>query len=298
MWRLRRYLMLLLAALLVAGAVFLPGQISQWGDQQLLDEPHITQEAEREGFAEAVQLTVAEKLLLMHSGALDSLSLSEEGPAGLYAENVLLSPGGTEVEFYAGKQPDAYQEQNEAAEVLSQAAAQKWSARLAEVQTEVRTLQAMGGLPSLWSADSELEFTGYGQMLYIDRATQLSFQVYSLDLRCAPYSLDLTVDQQSGRILSFSLSWERSEELVWGLRGASGFGTAWRDYWGLDSVGGSWYNEYNRSILEDTVKTLRRDGDYNSNSQIPFTYNGRPLNIPLLNWATGSRGYTLLWNRT
>ena len=53
MWRWRRYLLLLLAALLAAGAVFLPGQLSQWGDQVLLDEPHITREAEREGFAES-----------------------------------------------------------------------------------------------------------------------------------------------------------------------------------------------------------------------------------------------------
>lgn len=294
----RRYLLLLLAALLVGGAVFLPGQLSHWGDRQLLDEPHITQEEEREGFAEAVRLTVAEKLLLMHSGSLDSLSLSDDHPAGLYAENIFISPDGTEATFYIQDREAQAQEQNKAEEALSQAVAQKWSARLAAAQTEVRTLQAMGALPSLWSADSELEFTGYNQLLYIDRATQVSFQVYSVGLRCAPYSLDLTVDQQSGRILSFSLFWERSEELVWGLRGASGFGTAWRDYWGLDSVGGSWYNDYNRSILEDVVKLVRNNGDYNANSQIPFTYNGRTLNIPLVNWASGSRGYTLLWNRT
>ena len=38
----RRYLLLLLAALLAAGAVYLPGKQSQWGDQDLLDETQIT----------------------------------------------------------------------------------------------------------------------------------------------------------------------------------------------------------------------------------------------------------------
>ena len=64
------------------------------------------------------------------------------------------------------------------------------------------------------------------------------------------------------------------------------------------SVGGSWYNEYNRSILEDTVKQVRKNGDYNANGQIPFSYNAQPLNVPLINWAYGGREYyALLWNR-
>lgn len=279
----RRYPLVLLAALLAAGAVFLPGQLSQWGDRVLLDEPHVTREAEREGFAESVQLTVAEKLLLIRSGALDRLYLSGEQSGGIAINAAPL------VEFYA--------EDAEDGEGFDQAAAQMWRERLAAAQAEVRTLQAMGALPALLDADSEIVLSDCGQVLYIDRATQVSFQVYTMGLDCGSFSLNLTVDIQSGRVLSFSLLWRQSEDPVWGLRGASGFGTAWRDYWGLDSVSGNWYNDYNRGILEDTAKLAHKNGDYNSNGQISFSYNAQPLNIPLVNWAYGGREYVLLWNR-
>lgn len=283
MWRVRRYLLVLLAALLAAGAVFLPGQLSQWGDRVLLDEPHITREAEREGFAESVQLTVAEKLLLVRGGALDRLYLSGDQPGGITLNAVVEG-----AELYAEAQEN---------EGFDQAAAQMWRERLAAAQTEVRTLQALGGLPALLDGDSELALSDCGQVLYIDRATQVSFQVYTMRLDGDAFSLDLTVDIQSGRVLSFSLLWRQGEDPVWGLRGASGFGNAWRDYWGLDSVSGNWYNDYNRAILEDTVKLERKNGDYNSNGQIGFSYNGQPLNVPLVNWAYGGREYALLWNR-
>ena len=191
----RRYLLLLLAALLAAGAVFLPGQLSQWGDQVLLDEPHITREAEREGFAESVQLTVAEKLLLMRSGTLERLYLSGEQSGGVTL-NAASESAGLYVDAWANETPESF----------DQASDQKWRERLAAVQTEVRTLQALGALPALWGADSEIALSDCGQVLYIDRATQMSFQVYSVSLSCAPYSLELTVDLQSGRVLS------RSEE--------------------------------------------------------------------------------------
>ena len=60
----------LAAAALLAAAFFLPAALSQWGDRRLLDEPHITrQDEEREGFAESLQLSVAEKLFLLRSGS-------------------------------------------------------------------------------------------------------------------------------------------------------------------------------------------------------------------------------------
>ena len=84
----RRYLLLLLAALLAAGAVFLPGQLSQWGDQVRLDEPHITrQDEEREGFAESLQLSVAEKLFLLRSGSVISVALEDMETAAVYFKN-------------------------------------------------------------------------------------------------------------------------------------------------------------------------------------------------------------------
>ena len=43
---------------------------------------------------------------------------------------------------------------------------------------------------------------------------------------------------------------------------------------------------------------MRKNGDYNANGQIPFSYNAQPLNVPLVNWAYGGREYyALLWNR-
>ena len=68
----------LAAAALLAAAFFLPALLSHWGDQRLLDEPHITrQDEEREGFAESLQLSVAEKLFLLRSGSVTSVALED-----------------------------------------------------------------------------------------------------------------------------------------------------------------------------------------------------------------------------
>ena len=72
-----KLLAIALTALLMAAAFFLPAQLSHWNDRLLLDEPHIFQEEEREGFARSVGLTVAEKVLLLRGGNLDSLNLTE-----------------------------------------------------------------------------------------------------------------------------------------------------------------------------------------------------------------------------
>ena len=64
---------------LVALAIFLPAKLSQWNDRLLLDEPHVLrQDAEREGFAESMQLSIGEKLLMTRSGSASVLRLEED----------------------------------------------------------------------------------------------------------------------------------------------------------------------------------------------------------------------------
>ena len=295
----RKAVVIVLAALLMAAAFFLPAKLSVWNDQQLLDEPHITQEDEREGFAESVQLTVAEKLLLLQSGTLSSMVLGDLVVQGGMNASVFVNRAETadEISFYFEEkfpgdeatlvmETDAEQEKTR----------QKWVERLSAVRSEVRTLQAMGAMPQLWDADSELEFHGYGETLYVDSTTRMSFQAYRMRLDGAPFSLDVLVDAQSQRILAFNLDWYSGMPLNWGFRGAANFGTAWRDYWGLDSVNDSWYSDYVKSILENTDAMLHSNGDYNANGQIVFSYGGQSLQIPVANWAFYDRNRSLWWN--
>ena len=80
----RNVLMALAAAALVAAAFFLPEQLSLLEDQQLLDRPNIVQQEEREGFAESMQLQVAEKLLLMRSATVSRMELGDGVVQGFY----------------------------------------------------------------------------------------------------------------------------------------------------------------------------------------------------------------------
>ena len=72
---------------------------------------------------------------------------------------------------------------------------------------------------------------------------------------------------------------------------AANFGAAWRNYWGMDSVGGGWYSDHNRSILERLGS-----GDYDVHGQVSFTYDGQTILIPLDGWAYSDRTCALSWN--
>ena len=299
--------------------VFLPGELAQWNDTALLDEPHILrQEEEREGFAEQMQLTVGEKLLLLRSGKLSKVPLEEayltdEGTE--MAFHYAISAGGV-VEFYVepylgasaavGLDPGeliaasstafATDKTLEMLDSAAQASAQEWTDRLESVLSELQKLQSTGAMPSLWDSRETAEVTDRALSVYVDRDTQLSFQTYSLTLSCAPYKLAVTVDAQSGKLLGFILRWYNNFQPYWGYRGAERFGTAWRDYWGLDSVSPGWSNSYNKEILENAEEAVRMNGDYNANSQINFTYNDQTLQIPLTSNATSNRGCAIGWN--
>lgn len=285
----RKYLAVALTALLVALAFFLPARISQWNDSQLLDEPHIVRDAEeREGFAERVQLSVAEKVLLLRSGSLTPLPLSGTG-----SKELRFALTEDSVVIYESEEPTV--SDSSAGEEFAYET-QEWSDRLASVQTEVRTLQTMGALPSLWSWDNTVESVSQSQILYIDSDAQMSFLVYCVELSCSPYSLGLTVDAQSGKILSFMLRWARSSAPDWGVRGADSFGSAWRDYWGMDAVDSTWNGTHIKGILEETEAMLLLNGSYTASAEINFTYDAQTVHIPLHGWAISDRGCSIQWN--
>ena len=278
-------------AVLVAAAFFLPEFLLNWGDRQLLDSLHMESQAEeREGFAESIQLTVPEKVMLLRSGGLTVMELNRvvvsvaggEGGAVLHT-----NPSGSASPQAPPADEARYTEETE----------QLWADRLPAVQAEVRTLQTMGGLPELWKTDQPPDYTGYGDLLYLDPDSHLSFQVYQLALDWENYSLDLLVDQQSGRILSFTLQWVQGEQPNWGPRGASTFGSAWRDYWKMDSVSTGWYNEYTRSVLETVESQVHNNGDYAAHDQITFMYDSQSLPVSLDCQGSRSWNFSISWNR-
>ena len=276
----RKFLAIALTFLLTAAAIFLPARLSQWNDRLLLDEPHILQE-EREGFGESVGLTVAEKVILLRTGGLDSLTVGDAEMRATYT-----GPGGENVDVILQQEKGGLDADEQ----------RKLTERITAVQAEVRSLQVMGGLPLIWDTESSVECVDRSQILYVDRETQISFLVYRMTLNCPPYSLELSVDAQSGQVLAFSLFWGRDGSLTWGPRGSSAFGGAWRDYWGMDSVSAGWYNEHTRSILEDVELRMQINGEYNAVGEVAYAYSGQSIHIPLLCWAYNSGRYSLHWN--
>ena len=278
----------LAAAALLAAAFFLPAALSQWGDRRLLDEPHITrQDEEREGFAESLQLSVAEKLFLLRSGSVISVALEDMETAAVYFKN----QGGNitleSASLWADGEGGAYElEENE----------RKWNQRLARVRSELRGLQTAGALPYLWDSEDEVTCTAHHQTLYIDQESQLSFLAYDMSLSGPPYAMRVMVDAKTERILSFRLSWSKGQRPDWGFRGSARFGSAWRDYWGMDSVSSAWNSEYIRSLLDMPLEEFLRSGSYNANADIAFTYDGQTLRAPLVNWVYSNSDGVLEWN--
>lgn len=298
----RKGIAFIAVAVLVALAFFLPERLSTLRDQQLLDNPSIQVQGEaQESFAESLQLSLAEKVMLLRSGTLTVMELDHNEIAGFSAV-IVAGVEETEVEFSANMaippedMPELKAASQEDISAYVEEVSQLWRSRLEEIQLELRSLQAAGGMPELWGEDNELFYTGYGDLLYMDPDTKMSFQVYRILLGGEFYTLESQVDVQSGRILSFQLRWTKGGHPNWGLRGAANFGGVWRNYWGLDSVSSAWYGEYNRSILESTEETTRTDGNYSAHGQIAFTYDGQSLPIPLECEAYIGRSFSISWN--
>lgn len=283
-----------LVVLLMAAAFFLPERLSAAHDAQLLNRPVIQAgDAEQEGFAESIQLSAAEKLLLMRNGSMTAMELSREQVSGVFvniagSEEPAIDGGRTTGTYsnLSGEESGGYE-----AEIV-----QKWEQRLEAVKQEIRSLQAIGGLPELWDTESDLSYAGYGELLYMDSDTKLSFQVYRMSLESDPYTMNVTIDVETGRILSFSLRWTWTGKPNWGLRRAANFGGVWRNYWGMDSVSSGWYSESVKDILERSMDTGKINGDYNAQGQISFTYDGQNIWIPLECWMLGGRTTMLNWN--
>lgn len=270
---------LALAAALIALAFFLPPQISRWEDRKIMDQPRITRVEDREGLADSLGLTVAEKLLRMQEGDLSYLSLPGEGAQVRYT----IEEGTGHV--YVSSEP----EQRDPAEEDEVA-----GARLTAVLRELLILQRSGALPQLWREDVQAELTDSGEILCIDNNTQLSFLICHASLSLPNGSAGVTYDQQSGKILSLSLRWLRDQPPSWGAAGAANFGGAWRDYWGMDSVDPGWSTVRIKEILS-TTPPLAGSGDYTAAGEITFTYDGQELRAPVYSW--GSSGTCALqWN--
>ena len=279
---------------LLALAIFLPAELSQWNDRRLLDEPHITrQSAAREGFAESMQLSIGEKLLMIRSGNASVLRLEESKVAVSFA----VTDGSVTVYSLQEDEKVSVSLETEVS-YESKEEAERWTRRLAQIQGELATLYQLGALPQLWSSAETAEFSSGGQVLYMDSDTQVSFQVYYATLSRDPYTMHVAVDEQSGRILAFTLSWPvgTEVELVWGLRGMSNFGEGWRDYWGLDSVDRRWNSKYVRSILAQQEELLLTNGSYTSNADVAFSYDSQAIYIPLGASAVWGRTCQLSWN--
>jgi len=296
-----RILAVAAVALLVAGAFFLPEMLLVWGDSQLLNTLQMeSQDEEREGLAESIQLSVAEKLLLLRSGTLTVMDLdgiivtkSAAGTTTDSEEATLYYTNGIELHENS---PELNADSTEEIDRYNEEARQLWEARMEAAGAEIRTLQTLGGLPELWQKDRLPDYSGYGDLLYLDPGTYVSFEAYQITLLWEDYILDLLVDVQSGRILSFNLQLLQGAQPNWGLRGASNFGSAWRDYWKMDSVSTGWYNEYTRSILE-SVAQAAVNGDYAARDQISFVYDGRSLSVPLECQGSRVKDFSVFWNR-
>lgn len=288
--------------LLMAAAFFLPEALSAWNDRLLLDRVSLlVRDQDQEGFAESVQLSIAEKVMLLRGGSFTATELSRETVEGVSVN--IASDGSFQAEtsvYLRGQElvagtMDAAQEQE--ALYYSETMTRLWEGRLAAVRQEVRNLQALGGLPVLWSDNDELSYTGRGELLYVDPDTRMSFQAYRITLSGGPYSLELLVDHQSERILSFTLQWGWDRPPAWGIQGAANFGGTWRSYWELDSVGSGWYDDYTKSILERVEVACRTNGDYSAMGQIVYTYDGQSLAVPLECESFGGRACVIKWNR-
>lgn len=179
----RFWAVLALAAVLVALAFFLPPQVSRWYDQQLMDEPKVTQVEDREGLADSIRLTVAEKLMLLQSGNLSFLALPGEEAEVRY----IIKDGSGGVYISSEPEVDEPIEGDE-----------EWETRLTGVKRELLALQRTGGLPELWTEDTNPELISSGEMLYIDNNTQVSFLVYHMELSFSGWGIGVTVDDSSG----------------------------------------------------------------------------------------------------
>lgn len=311
----RKVLAVVLTAALLAAAVFLPERLAALSDGRTFDRLQIQQE-DRESFSESVQLTVAEKLLLLRSGDMEALALNDDP---VQATGIRFSVTGGEVSVVeeTGAEAGTFDSSRRALYVLSgdgeelmlveegsgeiadgealEEACDKWSDRVRSAQRELWALQSAGALPSLWTASDTAECGGFREYVVIDPATQVSFGMYRMSLDADPFSVSLWADAQTGRVLSLSLIW--SGDLSWGPSRGGGnvFGGAWRSYWSMDGVDGSWYPAV-RDIMETTASLTARNGDFSAVCGVAFTYNDTRYPVTLECIARGNGESVLTWN--
>lgn len=275
-----------LTLLLVAVAFFLPDQLSRWKDGTLLDKPQITESAGGEqSFANSIRLTLPEKLRLLRSGTLMPMEIPEE-------EREIHLVVGANGSIFFSEAPSQEADGPGEADTSAEANA---NPLLEKLRPELLALQKVGAMPLLWEEGSQVELYSSQEVLYIEMDTQVSFPVCYLELRSAPYSLSLTVDGQTGKILAFSLRWSQEGALRWEA-GTSNFSNAWKEYWDMDGVNSSYMSsQYLDGILGqqpqwETVPST-------ASTEVAFYYGDQVIRIPLLCRNGGDiSGGSLQWN--
>lgn len=279
-----KYVGVALTVLLVVLAFFLPEKLSQWNDRTLLNAIHITEEDEAAGFAASIRLSVPEKLRLIRSRQVTPVELPKEDD-----KIRLVSDTDGKIQLSGTENLEA------AARREAEAQAALWKERLEDVKGELSALRKVGAMPRLWEEKSVLTVDNCREYLYIDTETQVTFPVYYMELNCAPYTLLLTVDGQTGKFLSFTLRWTRGGEPRW-ENGTMNFGGAWRDYWDMDAVEENYLSgTYLRELLQGPPNAIPGGGTYSATTEVGFDYGGQSLRIPLHCRSQGDR-CAILWN--
>jgi len=282
----RNGLALLLTALLVLLAIFLPEYLSRKGDETLFDRLYVETEAgaDQMSFSESMEPAVAEKLLLLRTGELIPLRL----PGEESEFRVVLLPGG-EAAIYESEEPTLK-------ETVTQEQAD-WNRRLSDVLPELQILQKLGAIPLVYTEGETVELTGKSQIWYMSREGGTGFLLNYMEIACGGYVLDLTTDSDTGKILGFAIRWGKKAPPSWGASGAANFGAAWRDYWGMDSVDAAWNSDRVKEILTNTEKLFRPGGETYFASDLGFQSGGQTVRIPLYCRETGGGEIrSIQWN--
>ena len=272
----RKYAAPLLAVLVAVSAFFLPEILCRREDDHILDQSHLIQQKEGEDFSQWSQFSVAEKLLLIRSGNVQRVSLPRDTvPETRYVlRSGRLEPVAQDFSANTADDPEAQ-------------ALELWSQRIQQAYSELNTLQKAGAVPPIWSEGDVISLKRHSQSLYIDRETQVSFPVYSLELLGPPYDVYLTIDSQSGRIMGAAIAWAMTDFPKWEPMRL----TFWKDYWHMDSL--------NPELLDTVLRDLRfpaRDKEQTLTLEAVFTYDDQTLLVPITRRDYSSSCSALFWN--
>lgn len=282
------FLALPLTVLLVAVAFYLPDQLSRWQDESLLDTPQIFRSDDAlQDFAASIRLSIPEKIRLLRSRKLTPVEIPEEERE----IRLTLDAKGNVSRSEAPNLKESGAELSEEARAEAEKQEETWRRRVTSARSEVRSLQKAGGIPLLWPEDALVTADNYREFLYIDTETQVTFLAYDMELSAANFTLSLLVDEQTGKILSFTAK-VRGGQFAW-EKGSGNFADAWRDYWYMDEV----ESTYAGTSIQEMLKPPPPQGNsaYSASAEVGYSYGGEIVRVPLFSRSTDAIR-SLLWN--